>query len=361
MSLLGDLGTAIKNKLGGTSVDNTVPRYNGTTCTMQGSGVTISDTNVVTASGGFVGNLTGNANTATKLQTARTIGGVSFDGTADINLPGVNTAGNQSTTGNAATATKLNTTRSNYKDITDSVVVGELMWKNYGNGHTIFDASNSTTPIGTATSNTNPDYVWNPTYPTLMGYTGSSTCGVRVDSSRYADQLKTARTINGVSFDGSANITIPSIPTGGIIMWSGSIVSIPTGWALCNGLNGTPDLQDRFVVGAGSAYAVGSTGGSKDAIVVSHTHTQAAHSHTAITSSAGEHTHTISGYAYERFSSTSVIGATSATWTASTNSSGAHTHSLTTNTVTPTINSTGSSGTNANLPPYYALAYIMKL
>ena len=62
MSLLSDIGTAIKNKLGGTSVDNTVPRYDGTTCKLQGSGVTISDTNAVTASGGFVGNLTGNLN-----------------------------------------------------------------------------------------------------------------------------------------------------------------------------------------------------------------------------------------------------------------------------------------------------------
>ena len=70
MSLLGDLGTAIKNKLGGTSVDNTVPRYDGTTCKLQGSGVTISDTNVVTASGGFIGNLTGNASTATTATNA---------------------------------------------------------------------------------------------------------------------------------------------------------------------------------------------------------------------------------------------------------------------------------------------------
>lgn len=56
-------------------------------------------------------NTTGNAATATKLQTARTIGGVSFNGTANINLPGVNIAGNQNTTGNAASATKLQTAR----------------------------------------------------------------------------------------------------------------------------------------------------------------------------------------------------------------------------------------------------------
>lgn len=72
--------------LGGTSVDNTVPRYDGTTCKLQGSGVTISDTNKVTASGGFVGNLTGNASTATNLQTARKINGVNFDGSADVTV-----------------------------------------------------------------------------------------------------------------------------------------------------------------------------------------------------------------------------------------------------------------------------------
>ena len=60
---------------------------------------------------GTAGSATGNAATATALETARNIGGVSFNGTGDINLPGVNTAGNQATSGNAATATKLATTR----------------------------------------------------------------------------------------------------------------------------------------------------------------------------------------------------------------------------------------------------------
>ncbi|MGD7764681.1 phage tail protein, partial [Escherichia coli] len=59
----------------------------------------------------FISSLSGNAATATKLQTARSIGGVVFDGSANINLPGVNTTGNQNTTGNAATATKLQTAR----------------------------------------------------------------------------------------------------------------------------------------------------------------------------------------------------------------------------------------------------------
>jgi microcystin-dependent protein len=136
-----------------------------------------------------------------------------------------------------------------------------------------------------------------------------------------------------------------------IVMWSGSVATIPTGWFLCDGGNGTPDLRDRFIVGAGSSYAVAATGGSKDAIVVSH-------SHTGSTNTTGEHTHTYNNDP----TATSAVhptgsgsqnsrGNNEAVFT--TSSSGAHAHSFTTN-------STGSSGTNANLPPYYALAYIMK-
>jgi hypothetical protein len=68
------------------------------------------------------------------------------------------------------------------------------------------------------------------------------------------------------------------IPAGGIIMWSGTLTSIPAGWVLCNGQNGTPDLRDRFIVGAGGAYAVKSTGG----VItnnLSHSHTVNNHSH----------------------------------------------------------------------------------
>jgi len=66
-------------------------------------------------------------------------------------------------------------------------VVGQLGWWNYGNNHTIFDASKSIAPGGIAKNNTNPDVSWSSTYPTLMGWNGSSTYGVRVDSSRFAD------------------------------------------------------------------------------------------------------------------------------------------------------------------------------
>ena len=104
MSLLSDIGTAIKNKLGGTSVDNTVPRYDGTTCKLQGSEVTISDTNAVTASGGFVGNLTGNAATATNASTS-----ASCTGNAATATTAASCTGNAATATTATTATTLTT------------------------------------------------------------------------------------------------------------------------------------------------------------------------------------------------------------------------------------------------------------
>ncbi len=78
-------------------------------------------------------------------------------------------------------------TRASYINEVGSTVTGELMWKNYGNNHTIFDASNSTTPIGTACNNINPTSGWSPSFPTLMGFNGAQTYGVRVDSARVSD------------------------------------------------------------------------------------------------------------------------------------------------------------------------------
>jgi len=100
-----------------------------------------------------------------------------------------------STSGNAATATTFSSNRTNYKNNTDNAVAGQLMWKAYGNNHTIFDASASTAPDGTSVNNTNSAVAWTGTYPTLMGWNGSTTYGVRVDSARVADTVTTAPTV----------------------------------------------------------------------------------------------------------------------------------------------------------------------
>lgn len=137
-----------------------------------------------------------------------------------------------------------------------------------------------------------------------------------------------------------------TVPAGCILLWSGSIGSIPAGWYLCNGSNGTPDLRDRFIVGAGSSYAVNGTGGSANAIVVSHTHTA-----TSLVTDPG-HTHTSNA------TSTTYNGAVSSG--AATPVSGTSTSATTGITVATTVDTAGTSGTNANLPPYYALCYIQK-
>ena len=63
--------------------------------------------------------------------------------------------------------------------------------------------------------------------------------------------------------------SVSAVPAGGIIMWSGSIASIPAGYYICDGTNGTPDLRDRFVVGAGNTFAVGNTGGFTSSVTSS--------------------------------------------------------------------------------------------
>lgn len=144
--------------------------------------------------------------------------------------------------------------------------------------------------------------------------------------------------------------------TGMIMMWSGSIATIPSGWVLCNGSNSTPDLRNKFIIGAhsdtaGVAYSTvtGSnttTGGTKDAIVVSHTHT-------ATVTDPG-HNHTFSG----TLAKTDTVSGGGIT--IKTREDGTTTTSTATTGITVANSTEGSSGTNQNLPPYYALAFIMK-
>ena len=139
--------------------------------------------------------------------------------------------------------------------------------------------------------------------------------------------------------------TIPAasstLPSGMILLWSGSIGSIPAGYLLCDGTNSTPDLRDRFIVGAGSSYSVNQTGGSADAIVVSHTHT-------ATVTDPG-HLHSNGGTTYYNGANGSYgfIASQTNTGTATTG-------------ITVANSTAGTSGTGQNLPPYFALCYIMK-
>ena len=178
-----------------------------------------------------------------------------------------------------------------------------------------------------------------------------------------------------------------AIPVGGIIIWSGAATAIPAGWRLCDGTSGTPNLRDRFVVGAGTTYAVGATGGAAtvaltEANLPSHTHgvsittgTESAnHSHggtTGAMNSNASHSHTIpfstilsgSGL-YEAGPSDN--SPTPNLSTSSTNTD--HTHNFGTggqsvnhtHLVSGATQAAGSGTAHENLPPYYALCYIMK-
>ena len=138
--------------------------------------------------------------------------------------------------------------------------------------------------------------------------------------------------------DGSNLSGVSGIPTGQIAMWSGATNAIPSGWALCDGNNSTPDLRNKFIVGANNStgdtsypdISVGATGGQADAIVPDHTHPT-----------------TFDNKKYFPGGGSTSIGYGGA---------GGYPADI----FSMSNPSNGESVTNKNLPPYYALAYIMK-
>jgi len=122
-----------------------------------------------------------------------------------------------------------------------------------------------------------------------------------------------------------------SIPSGMIAMWSGSIATIPDGWSLCNGSNGTPDLRSRFIVGAGSSYSVHSSGGQTT--VTLSVSQMPGHNHGIWVSLGGlVPSEVTAGVQYPYGTDVGAVTLAS-----------------------------GGGQAHENRPPYYALAYIMKL
>lgn len=153
----------------------------------------------------------------------------------------------------------------------------------------------------------------------------------------------------------TAFVLANGVPAGSILMWSGTIATIPSGWYLCNGSNGTPDLRNKFIVGAylddsGAKTSItGSntqTGGTKDAVNVSHSHTATDSGHTH---SYGGNVSTSNQFPVSGGGGYSGVGTP---YMASANTASG--------TASISVSTEGVSGTNQNLPPYYALAFIMK-
>lgn len=371
----------------------------------------------------------GNAGSATKLQTARTIGGVSFDGTANIDLPGVNKAGNQSTSGNAATATKLQTARringvafDGTTDISFSINVlaskgrvtalanatqgsntGIQMYEVYNNGYPTAYGNivhlKGASSVGegeiligwSGTSGAHaPSYLrsrrdttdanwseWAQIYTSKDSIPGVNARGNQdtTGNAATATKLKTAVKINGIAFDGSADIVIPTkdadgstLPVGVPIPWPSD--TVPSGYALMQGQTFDKSVYPKLAIAYPSGvipdmrgWTIKGKPASGRAVlsqeqdgIKSHNHSASAsntdlgtkttssfdygtkttnntgahtHSVSGTAASAGNHTHSVKGASAERRYTTNgstheVVAAVSV----NTSAAGAHTHSV---------------------------------
>ena len=510
-------------------------KYNPSTNTITTVNITGNVTGNLTGNvtGNVTGNASGNSGSATVLQTSRTIGGVSFNGSSNINLPGVNQAGNQNTSGNAATATVLETAR-NFS-ISGEITANAQSFNGSGNltlsatvDNNVIDEANlkiSNSPQNgfflKCNTGVSGGLTWSevtlPTAATLDGTTlasgitassitslgtltgltvsGGVTVGGDIDANGGANAISI--TSSDIGSDGSSNWTgdpgasrlkiqahsnrwyivansnsnrivqfrqngsdktwiandgqiyhgsggtgdkywrqgndgsgsgldadvldgqdssyyrnagnlnAGTVPdarltssslfvTGMILMYTGS--TAPSGWAICNGQNGTPDLRDRFIVGAGSAYSVNNTGGANSVTLTeaqipshnhsfsgssSHSHTINNHTHSFSGSGSSSHSHSFKGVNHndhndtERnatvmrndsntmYTATSPSGVQSATVSISISGNTGNPSDRGTNSQTVSISGNtgnkGSGNSHENRPPYYALMFIMKL
>lgn len=184
-------------------------------------------------------------------------------------------------------------------------------------------------------------------------FTGTTFIGIKVESD---PELAPRQQLTSVAY---ALQSDGGVPVGSIIMWSGT--TIPTGWALCDGTPPTPNLRDKFIVGAGSTkYPIGMTGGEETHVLSqnempSHTHIQNAHSHGVNDPS---HRHTTGSDGAVASSAIGFAGANKISRTALTDAAAT---GVTINGFTAVNQNTGLNAAHENRPPFYALAFIMKI
>ena len=204
--------------------------------------------------------------------------------------------------------------------------------------------------------------------------TASGNENIRVDTDLTYNPVTNTLNVPNISGNGSGLSGIEAFVTGMIILWYGNTGNIPTGFVLCDGNNNTPDLRDRFVVGAGSAYSPNNTGGSSSTTLStsqlpSHNHSVSVSGTTGNPSPAltGDVRRISEGF---RASGTAsgvftkvndpnnpITGAASNSPVAGFTFDGTHTHTFS---ASGTSGNQGSGGSIENRPPYYALCYIMK-
>ncbi|HAH1216365.1 TPA: phage tail protein [Escherichia coli] len=316
----------------------------------------------LSVTGGLTGSLNGNASTATKLQTARSIGGVVFDGSANINLPGVNTTGNQNTTGNAATATKLQTARKisgvPFDGSTDITLTA---------AHVAAFARRATDTYADADGGV----PWNAesgaykvtrsgdSYILVNFYTGVGSCRTLQMKAHYRNGglfYRSSRDGYGFEEDWaevytSKNLPPESYPVGAPIPWPSD--TVPSGYALMQGQtfdkSAYPKLAAAYpsgVIPDMRSWTIKGKPASGRAVLSQEQDGIKSHTHSASASSTDLGTKTTSSFDYGT-KSTNNTGAHTHSVSGTAASAGAHTHSM-------TFVSGGSSGAPGSGSPDYS-------
>ncbi|MDH7188709.1 phage tail protein [Escherichia coli] len=310
----------------------------------------------LSVTGGLTGSLNGNASTATKLQTARSIGGVVFDGSANINLPGVNTTGNQNTTGNAATATKLQTARKisgvPFDGSTDITLTAAHVAAFARRATDTYADADGGVPWNAESGAYNVTRSGD-SYILVNFYTGVGSCRTLQMKAHYRNGglfYRSSRDGYGFEEDWaevytSKNLPPESYPVGAPIPWPSD--TVPSGYALMQGQtfdkSAYPKLAAAYpsgVIPDMRGWTIKGKPASGRAVLSQEQDGIKSHTHSASASSTDLGTKTTSSFDYG---------------TKSTNNTGAHTHSI-----SGTANSAGAhqhkssgafGGTNTSIFP----------
>ena len=284
---------------------------------------------------------------------------------SQINIAGSSTSVNLNVTGDLTVGGKLKDGDGNFG------TAGQVLrsdgtnteWVNTGSL-----AAGAAAEVGVSAASANANH-----FITMVD-TASGNENIRVDTDLTYNPVTNTLNVPNISGNGSGLSGIESFVTGMIILWYGNTGNIPNGFVLCDGNNNTPDLRDRFVVGAGSAYSPNNTGGSSSTTLStsqlpSHNHSVSVSGTTGNPSPAltGDVRRISEGF---RASGTAsgvftkvndpnnpITGAASNSPVAGFTFDGTHTHTFS---ASGTSGNQGSGGSIENRPPYYALCYIMK-
>lgn len=298
----------------------------------------------LSVTGGLTGSLNGNASTATKLQTARSIGGVVFDGSANINLPGVNTTGNQNTTGNAATATKLQTARKisgvPFDGSTDITLTAAHVAAFARRATDTYADADGGVPWNAESGAYNVTRSGD-TYILVNFYTGVGSCRTLQMKAHYRNRglfYRSSRDGYGFEEDWaevytSKNLPPESYPVGAPIPWPSD--TVPSGYALMQGQtfnkSAYPKLAAAYpsgVIPDMRGWTIKGKPASGRAVLSQEQDGIKSHTHSASASSTDLGTKTTSSFDYGT-KSTNNTGAHTHSVSGTAASAGAHTHSIT--------------------------------